>query len=139
MFKMNLVISFANRIFRRINMITNIATVAVYVDDQQKAKNFWTEKVGFEVKAEFPMGPNAFWLEVAPPNAESHLVLYPKSMMPGHENMKASIVFKCKNIMELYENMKAKGVQFKGEPQTMQWGSFVQFIDEDGNEFLLKE
>lgn len=32
--------------------------------------------------------------------------------------------------MELYENMK---------PQTMQWGSFVQFMDENGNEFLLKE
>lgn len=53
MFKINLVISFANRIFRRSNMITNIATVAVYVGDQQKAKNFWIEKVGFEVKASF--------------------------------------------------------------------------------------
>jgi lactoylglutathione lyase len=44
------------------NMISSIATVAVYVDDQQKAKDFWTNKVGFEVYAEFPMGPNAHWL-----------------------------------------------------------------------------
>ncbi len=29
-------------------MIKNIATVGVYVDDQQKAKQFWTEKVGFD-------------------------------------------------------------------------------------------
>lgn len=119
-------------------MITNVATVAVYVDDQQKAKEFWTNKVGFEVFAEFPMGPNAYWLEVAPPNAQTHLVIYPKSMMQGHENMKASIVFSCENVSETYETMKAKGVVFKDEPKTMQWGTFVQFIDEDGNEFLLK-
>jgi lactoylglutathione lyase len=119
-------------------MITNIGTVAIYVDDQQKSKEFWTEKVGFEVTAENQMGANAFWLEVAPRNAKSRLVIYPKSMMQGSENMKASIVFDCDNVLETYESMKAKGVEFKGEPQQMQWGSFVQFKDEDGNEFLLK-
>lgn len=38
-------------------MIKKIATVAVYTDDQQKAKTFWTEKAGFETVAEHPMGP----------------------------------------------------------------------------------
>lgn len=47
-------------------MIKQIATVAIYVEDQQKAKTFWSEKVGFEVVANHPMGPNSFWLEVAP-------------------------------------------------------------------------
>ncbi len=37
-------------------MIKKIATVAVYTDDQQKAKTFWTEKAGFETVAEHPMG-----------------------------------------------------------------------------------
>lgn len=59
-------------------MITNIATVAVYVEDQQKAKQFWTEKVGFKVTSEHQMAPNAFWLEVAPDNEKSRLVIYPK-------------------------------------------------------------
>lgn len=119
-------------------MITQIATVAVYVEDQQKAKDFWTNKVGFEVKVEFPMGPNAYWLEVGPANAQSHLVIYPKNMMPGSENHKASIVFASEDVLGTYEKMKANGVAFKGEPQEMQWGTFVQFADEDGNEFLLK-
>ena len=30
---------------------------AVYVDDQRKAVEFWTEQVGFEVHREKPMGP----------------------------------------------------------------------------------
>jgi hypothetical protein len=32
--------------------------------------------------------------------------------------------------IETYEAMKANGVTFKGEPNTMQWGTFVQFNDE---------
>lgn len=47
-------------------MIKQIGTVAVYVEDQQKAKQFWTEKVGFDIAADHPMGPEASWLEVAP-------------------------------------------------------------------------
>jgi lactoylglutathione lyase len=120
-------------------MIKQISTVAVYVDDQQKAKTFWSEKVGFEVVANHPMGPNSFWLEVAPKGAESHLVIYPKTMMKGSENMKASIVFQCDDITSTYEKLKANGVEFLGEPQEMQWGTFVQFKDEEGNEFLLKQ
>jgi len=119
-------------------MITNLGTVAVYVEDQQKAKEFWTQKVGFRVIAEYPMGPNVFWLEVAPEGAQTRLVLYPKGMMKGYENMKASIVFECENVQDTYETMKANGVQFKGEPQKMQWGTFVHFSDEDGNEFIFK-
>ncbi|SOC39796.1 VOC family protein [Ureibacillus acetophenoni] len=119
-------------------MIKQIATVAVYVEDQQKAKTFWTEKVGFKVVAEHPMGPNATWLEVAPKGAESRLVLYPKAMMKGSENMKASIVFQSEDVKGTYEKMKANGVEFLGELQEMQFGSFVQFKDEDENTFLLK-
>lgn len=48
-------------VIRRSNkVITNIGTVAIYVNDQRKAKKFWTEKVGFVVVAEQPMGTNSF-------------------------------------------------------------------------------
>jgi lactoylglutathione lyase len=119
-------------------MIKKIATTAVYVEDQQKAKTFWTEKVGFRLVRETPMGPGGSWLEVAPPGAESALVLYPRAMMKGWESMKPSIVFECDDIDATYARMKERGVQFEGEPQKMQWGTFAQFKDEDGNLFVLK-
>jgi predicted enzyme related to lactoylglutathione lyase len=109
-------------------MIKNIATVAVYVEDQQKAKAFWTEKMGFEVTAQHPMGPHAFWLEVAPKDAQSKLVLYPKAMMEGHETKQASIVFDTENIEDYYVKLKERGVELVGKPQKMQWGTFVQFL-----------
>ncbi|CAH0120892.1 hypothetical protein PAE9249_03416 [Paenibacillus sp. CECT 9249] len=119
-------------------MIRSIATVAVYVEDQQKAKEFWTKRAGFDVVAEFPMGPNAVWLEVAPKGAQSRLVIYPKSMMKDWNQRKASIVFECDDVGQAYETMKAAGVEFADEPKQMQWGTYATFKDSDGNEFLLK-
>jgi lactoylglutathione lyase len=40
-------------------MITQVATVSIYVEDQQVSLKFWTDKIGFEVKANRSMGPNA--------------------------------------------------------------------------------
>jgi predicted enzyme related to lactoylglutathione lyase len=119
-------------------MITQIGTVAVYVDDQQKAKTFWTEKAGFELRRETQMTPEASWLEVAPKGAQSCLVIYPKAMMGGADDMKASIVFLCDDIDDTYRRMKEAGVTFLEEPNPMPWGTYARFQDEDGNEFLLK-
>lgn len=57
-------------------------------------------------------------------------------MMKGFESRRASNVFECDNVFETYEEMKVNGIEFKEEPKEMQWGTYVQFSDEDGNEFL---
>jgi lactoylglutathione lyase len=56
-------------------MITGIKTVALYVRDQQTARNFYVEKLGFEVRTDQDMGPLGRWLEVAPPGAQTAFVL----------------------------------------------------------------
>lgn len=119
-------------------MIRHIATAAVYVDDQQAAVDFWTDKVGFEVRRNQPMGPQANWIEVGPKGAETCLVLYPKSMMPNWAELKPSIVFECSNIQQTFEEMKAKGVTFIEGLEVMQWGTYARFRDVDGYEYLLK-
>ena len=119
-------------------MIERIATVAIYAEDQQAAMKFWTEQVGFELRRNDPMGPGAFWIEVAPQGAQSALVIYPRQMMPNWAELKASIVFETKSFQETYEGMKARGVTFLEEPKAMPWGTFVRFQDIDGNEYLLK-
>ncbi|MCZ8514606.1 VOC family protein [Paenibacillus filicis] len=119
-------------------MIKQMATVAIYVEDQQAALTFWTEKAGFEVAADHPMGPNARWIEVRPQGAESRLVLYPKTMMPNWNELKPSIVFECDDIQGTYERMSAGGVEFVDKPNVMSWGTYAKFKDNDGNEFLLK-
>jgi lactoylglutathione lyase len=119
-------------------MITKIGTVGVYVEDQEKALKFWTEKVGFVEKDRKDMGNGSFWLEVAPPNAESALVLYPKGLMPDFPELKPSIVFMCEDIDAFCAGLKQKGVRFEKELTSLGWGKFASFIDEDGNKYGLK-
>jgi lactoylglutathione lyase len=121
-----------------VSMITNIATVAVYVDNQQKSLSFWTEQVGFVVHRNQPMTPDSSWIEVGPKDASTRLVLYPKAMMPNWQELKASIVFECDDMDATYREMSEKGVKFLEEPQKMPWGTYARFEDIDGNEFILK-
>lgn len=63
-------------------MITVSPAVSIYVENQQESLKFWTEKVGFEIEANNPMTPQASWIEVAPADVQTALVLYPRSLMP---------------------------------------------------------
>jgi lactoylglutathione lyase len=119
-------------------LIKRIANVAVYVEDQQAATIFWTEKVGFELIRKDEMFPGSYWIEVAPKGAESSLVIYPKEVMNDWEQRKPSIVFESDDIHKLYETLKTNGVQIHGEPEKMKWGTFIQFNDNEGNEFVVK-
>lgn len=119
-------------------MITHIATVAVYVENQAEAVKFWTEQVGFAVHQNHPMGPDASWTEVGPKGAQSCLVLYPRRMMPNWQELKPSIIFACEDVEKTYAEMSGRGVKFLEAPKAMPWGTYARFEDPDGNQFLLK-
>jgi uncharacterized protein YjbI with pentapeptide repeats len=118
-------------------MIGPIKTVGVYVEDQKRAVAFYTEKLGFEVRRRLPMGPNAEWVEVAPPGAQSCLVLYPKSMMTDWAELKPSVVFRCSDVDAFCRRLESLGVRVPKPPAALPWGKFATFADPDGNEFGL--
>ena len=120
-------------------LIRKIATAAVYVEDQRKAVEFWTKQVGFRVHREKPMGPQMSWVEVGPPDAESCLVIYPKSMMEDWADRKPSIVFECEDIQKTFVGMRDRGVRFTQEPKALPWGPFAIFRDDEGNSYGLRE
>ena len=63
-------------------MINKIGKITIYVNNQEEARKFWTEKLNFVVKFERQMGPNMTWLEVGPSENEfTTFVLYDKKMM----------------------------------------------------------
>ncbi|HEU4445262.1 MAG TPA: VOC family protein [Nitrososphaeraceae archaeon] len=124
-------------------MITQISTVSIYVEDQQDSLKFWTDKIGFKVKANHPMDPNANWIELGPPHSLQakemqpccSIVIYPKSMMPNWKELKPSIVFLCDDVEKTYTELKSKGVKFIEEPKKMAWGTYAKFVDIDGMNF----
>ena len=120
-------------------MIANIKTVAVYVSDQTAALRFYTEKLGFEVRRTESMGPDGTWVEVAPRGALSRVVIYPRTLMHEWEHRRPSIMFGCEDIEATYRELSRRGVKFTQVPKRMPWGTFAQFVDLDGNEFVLTE
>ena len=98
-------------------MIEKIATAAIYVTDQEAANRFWEEQVGFEIRRDLSMGAKARWLELAPPGAESCIVIYPKSMMEDWAERKPSLVFECDDISKTHKSMSERGVEFSHEPK----------------------
>ena len=116
-------------------MLGPIKTVGIYVENQEKAAEFYRDKLGFEIRRSIVMGPNVKWIEVAPPGAETCLVLYPKAIMTNWLELKPSVVFHCSDVDEVCKRMEAAGVRIKSHPKQLGFGTFATFLDLDGNEF----
>jgi lactoylglutathione lyase len=86
-----------------------------------------------------PMGNGLFWLEVAPPGAQSGLVLYPKQLMTNWKELRPSVVFICDDIDATCAALKEKSVVFAKELAQMPWGKFASFLDVDDNEFGIRD
>ncbi|QJA09022.1 VOC family protein [Romboutsia sp. CE17] len=124
-------------------MIKKIGKITIYVNNQEEAKRFWTEKLNFIVKFEQAMGPNMKWIEVGPNEDEfTTFILYDKNMMKiqnpnaslGHPN----IILSTDDIDTTYNNMKSNGV-IVDKIMTMPYGRMFSFKDQDGNDYLIRE
>jgi len=124
-------------------MIDKIGKITLYVNDQEEAKKFWTEKLNFVVKFEQPMGPNMKWVEVGPSESEfTTFVLYNKNLMmtqnPAANVSHPNIILSTTDIENAYNKMKANNVEV-GEMMKMPYGSMFSFKDQDGNQYLLRQ
>jgi predicted enzyme related to lactoylglutathione lyase len=118
-------------------MITQVKLVGICVGDQQRALEFYTKKLGFEVRTDQPMGPGARWIEVAPPGAETGLALWTPPGLEDRIGTFSQVVFRCVDVQATYEQLKARGVEFRQEPKAQPGGVMAQFADPDGNLFVL--
>ncbi|CAN5665291.1 methylglyoxalase [soil metagenome] len=134
-------------------MIIKMTHVCVYVLNQESAYDFYTNKLGFKVKMDVPMGKDARWLTVTPPEQpDLEITLFP--VAPGGmfteataQAMKELIskgtfgpgVFTCKDIYATYEELKAKGVEFVKPPTKEFYGTEALFKDDSGNWFSLAQ
>lgn len=121
-------------------MITNIATIDIYVRDQDVALDFYVNKLGFEVRADRPAGKYR-WIEVAPRGSKTTLVLCTPAFETGSEEKVggfSEIQLETDDIQRTHDDLVGKGVSFTVQPQLMHWGNWhSQFVDPDGNEFFL--
>jgi len=129
-------------------MINSIGGKVIIVSDQKKAVEFYTKKLGFDLRVDMPVG-EMHWIEVAPKNSQSSISLMEpnKKMMSKAEFERAKkeigthtgIWFYTDDIKSTYEELEKKGVNIT-PPAKQEWGGVMStFKDYDGNGFHLIE
>jgi predicted enzyme related to lactoylglutathione lyase len=123
-------------------MIDSVATICIFVNDQEKAKAFYTEKLGFELRQDAPMGESR-WIAVAPKGARTEVILYKPDENWEHYRQvvgkSQAITFNVTDIAALQADLEAKGVRITQKPDPQPWGTYMMILDEEGNGLLMVE
>ena len=136
-------------------MIIKHSHSTVYVIDQERAKTFYTDKLGFEVRSDvtLPEMGNFRWLTVGPLGQEDVAIVL--MAIPGQPVMDDETAAQVRALMAKgfagtvflttddcqadYEELAARGVEFTEEPESRPYGIDAGFRDPSGNSFRLTQ
>ena len=118
-----------------------IRLTSLFVDDQEKALRFYTEKLGFQKKLDFPAGKFR-WMTVVSPEDPSgtQLVLEPNENPASREYQKAlreqgipAAMFFVEDIHREVGRLKGVGVEIRSGPTKVTGSTIAQLDDTCGN------
>jgi catechol 2,3-dioxygenase-like lactoylglutathione lyase family enzyme len=118
--------------------INQVGTVMVPVSDQERALEFYVDKLGFEKRTDTPFGDGERWLEVAPPGAATTIALItPREGEPT--GIMTRVALSTEDIDADHSDLLARGVD--ADAEVMRMGSPVPpmffFRDQDGNQLFI--
>jgi catechol 2,3-dioxygenase-like lactoylglutathione lyase family enzyme len=124
-------------------MHKKIPYVALFVTDQDKARDFYTNVVGLEQRLDVPTPGGPRFLTVAVPGQDFELILWPGTPGRGqvtHGFIPAQYTIETVNCRQAFETLKSRGVKFE-PPDVLErpWGYVAMFQDPDGNRLQLRE
>jgi len=132
-----------------------IATTQLWVHDQNEALQFYTRKLGWEVRSDVTMPElgNFRWLTVSPANQPDIAVVL--MAIPGPPVMDDNTADQVRELMgkgfagtvfletedcrAAYAELKDRGVEFVEEPEERPYGVDCGFRDPSGNNFRLTQ
>lgn len=123
--------------------ISGVAKVVIDVDDQDRAKAFWTDLMGFEVVQDAAYGSER-WLEVRAPDSGVVMVLGQSAAGPGDRATvdnrlpTSNVMFRCDDVVATYKELAGRGVEFPQPPTELNFGWWCMFADTEGNRFALQ-
>jgi catechol 2,3-dioxygenase-like lactoylglutathione lyase family enzyme len=98
-------------------MIRGVKIAGIPVRDQDAALKFYTEKLGFKVATDQPMGAGQRWIELLIPGADTRLALFTP---PGHEDRIGtfqSLTFWCDDVFATAKTLAAKASSSRRSPK----------------------
>ncbi len=120
--------------------ISQIGTVVIPVSDQDRAIEFYVEKLGFEKRADIPFGKGDRWVEVAPAGATTTIAIV--APREGEQvGIETRVGWTTDDADASHASLQAQGVDVDAE--VMRMGDPVPpmyfFRDPDGNKFMVVE
>lgn len=111
--------------------------VAVPVSDVDRAKTFYTEKIGFHADHDHQVNEGLRFVQLTPPGSACSIVIGTgiTEMTPGSVEGLQMVVA---DIEEVHRVLGGRGIDVN-DIQDMPWGSFVFFNDPDGNVWALPQ
>lgn len=118
-----------------------IIVTSIFVQDQDRALEFYSEKLGFVKKEDVPVGEFR-WITLVSPDVQDgiELLLEPNEHPAAKEYQKKifaegipATMFGVEDIRKEYERLREKGVKFTMEPTKMGELSIAVFDDTCGN------
>jgi predicted enzyme related to lactoylglutathione lyase len=123
-----------------LTVIGGVSKVVVEVENQERAKAFWTETLGFELAQDTPYGDER-WLEVRTPDKAVVVVLDvrkgPRPTPRDPSLPTSNVFFYAEDLQQTYRELVARGVEFPLPPVEQPFGWWSLFADPDGNRFAL--
>ena len=132
-----------------------LSNAQLWVNDQDEALEFYTKKLGMEVRADVTLAElgNFRWLTVGPPGQEDFSIVL--MAIPGPPVMDPDTADQVRGLMSKgfagtvflttddvygdYERLKARGVEFSETPEDRPYGIDSGFRDPSGNSFRLTQ
>ena len=122
-------------------VIDRVGRVAVPVSDQDRAIEFYTEKLGFSVDADIAVDDNYRWVEVSPPGGGTTLAIVPPPDYASDRiGIDTNVILTTDDIDGAHDELSARGVDVDdvarmGDPVP----PMLFFRDQDGNTLLIVE
>jgi catechol 2,3-dioxygenase-like lactoylglutathione lyase family enzyme len=135
-------------------MLTQLTHAQVWVTDQDEALEFYTEKLGMELREDVtvPEMGNFRWLSVGVPGQEVSITLMAVPGPPVFEEetrnqilallakgAAGGLFFATDDVQGSYEELKGRGVEFAQEPTEQPYGVDAGFRDPSGNHFRMAQ
>ncbi len=125
-------------------MIEKLTNVTLFVTDQDKALEFYTQKLGFRIHADHAYAGGPRYVSVGLPGQDLDIVLWkgtpvgPTEVADG--GTRGAWVLATADVLKEFERLKSLGVQFEEtEPKAAPYALYVTLADPDGNRFVLRE
>src|SRR5262245_22783427 len=98
-------------------MLKRVNFVGIAVRDQDRALQFWTEKIGLQIITDQPMGPGRRWIELRIPGAQTGIALFTPQGQEDRIGTFHNLAFGVDDVEKTYRELSARGVEFAQLPK----------------------